>query len=93
MTELWHHQATHTLVPPESLHPIVVTLATKFVSDRCSNEAMAIGLNTIREICSRQALVMTEELLRDLAQYKSTKEKGVASAARWACIDLGILLE
>lgn len=75
-------QATHNLVPPDVLHPIVVTLANKFVSDRCSNEAMAIGLNTIRELCSRQGLVMTEELLRDLAQYKTAKEKGVASAAR-----------
>jgi len=75
-------QACHDLVPPDCLHPIILTLASKFVSDRCSNEAMAIGLNTIREICSRQALVMTEELLQDLAQYKSTKEKGVASAAR-----------
>merc|ERR1712166_315207 len=75
-------QATHALVPPDCLTPVVITLASKFVSDRCSNEAMAIGLNTIRELCARQALIMTQDLLQDLAQYKSTKEKGVAAAAR-----------
>jgi len=75
-------QACHTLVPPDCLEPVVQTLANHFVNDRSSNEAMAIGLNTIREICSRQPLTMSRELLHDLAQYKTTKDKGVSTAAK-----------
>ena len=42
-------QAVHNVVPPDALEPILTTLANHFVNDRSSNEAMAIGLNTIRE--------------------------------------------
>ena len=75
-------QAVHNLVPPESLEPVVQTLANHFVNDRSSNEAMSIGINTIREVCSRQPLTMSQELLHDLSQYRTTKDKGVAIAAR-----------
>jgi len=75
-------QATHDLVPPEILVPCVKTLANNFVTDRSSPEVMAVGLNTIREVCTRAPLVMSAELLSDLAQYKKSKEKGVMMAAR-----------
>lgn len=39
-------------------------------------------LNAVREICSRCPLVMSEDLLRDLAQYKNYKERSVMMAAR-----------
>ena len=75
-------QAVHNLVPPDSLEPVVQTLANHFVNDRSSNEAMAIGINSIREVCSRQPLTMSRELLHDLAQYKTSKDKGIAIATR-----------
>ena len=43
---------------------------------------MAVGLNAIREICSRNALVMSSDLLQDLVQYKTYKSKTVMMAAR-----------
>ena len=75
-------QAVHALVPPDSLEPVVQTLANHFVTDRSSNEAMSIGLNTIREVCSRQPLTMSQGLLQDLVQYKTSKDKGIATGAR-----------
>ena len=36
----------------------------------------------MREICSRCPLVMNEDLLRDLTQYKNYKERSVMMAAR-----------
>lgn len=43
---------------------------------------MAIGLNAVREVCSRCPLAMGEDLLRDLVMYKAYKEKSVMMAAR-----------
>ena len=36
---------------------------------------VACRLNAVREVCARCPLAMTEELLRDLAQYKTYKDK------------------
>lgn len=43
---------------------------------------MFLRLNAIREMCSRAPLVMTEDLLRDLAQYKNYRERSVMMAAK-----------
>lgn len=39
-------------------------------------------LNAVREMCSRCPLVMSEDLLRDLAQYKTYRDRSVMMAAR-----------
>ncbi|XP_015517790.1 protein SDA1 homolog [Neodiprion pinetum] len=75
-------QASHDLVPPDVLEPVVKTLVNNFVTERNSADVMAIGLNACREICSRCPLVMNEDLLRDLTQYKNYRERSVMMAAR-----------
>lgn len=75
-------QSTHELVPEETLLPLVMTVANHFVNDRSKPESITAGLNTIREICSRQPRVMKKTLLRDLAQYGKHKNKMVFHAAR-----------
>ena len=75
-------QASHDLVPPDALEPCIRTLANHFVNDRSTPEVMAVGLNTIREVCARAPLVMERDLMADLAQYKKSKQKGVMMAAR-----------
>lgn len=75
-------RATHNLVPPEVLTPVVKTIANGFVNDKSGPEVITIGINSIREICSRAPLVMTEELLHDLVEYKGHKNKGIMSATR-----------
>lgn len=75
-------QASHELVPPDVLEPVLKTLVNNFVTERNSADVIAIGLNAAREMCSRCPLVMSEDLLRDLAQYKNYKERSVMMAAR-----------
>ncbi|CAG0918191.1 unnamed protein product [Notodromas monacha] len=75
-------QAIHEMVPPDVGEALLRTVANNFVTERNSSEVMAVGLNAIREICARCPLAMTEELLGDLVEYKSHREKAVAMASR-----------
>merc|ERR1712100_765576 len=69
-------------IDEDSLLPTVKVIANNFISDRCSSNAMAVGLNTVREICMRCPYAMEETLLQDLVAYKKYKEKSVSMAAR-----------
>mmetsp|Transcript_15846 Transcript_15846/g.61916 ORF Transcript_15846/g.61916 Transcript_15846/m.61916 type:complete len:647 (-) Transcript_15846:62-2002(-) len=75
-------QSCHELVDPDVIQPVVKVLANNFVSDRNQDEAIVVGLNAIREICMRCPLAIEEDLLNDLIQYKSYRNKGVTMAAR-----------
>lgn len=75
-------QASHPLVPPDILEPVLKAIANNFVTDRVANEVMAVGINGIREICIRQPLAIEPALLQDLTQYKSHRDKSVLMAAR-----------
>jgi len=75
-------QAAHSMVPPDSVEPVLKAIVNNFVTERNAAEVMAVGLNAIREICARCPLVMTEDLLRDLVEYKTYKDKGVMMASR-----------
>lgn len=75
-------QACHDLVPPETIEVMVKKIADEFVSDGVASEVAAVGLNTIREICSRAPLSINETLLQDLVEYKGSKSKPVSIAAK-----------
>ncbi|KAK0284588.1 Severe Depolymerization of Actin [Friedmanniomyces endolithicus] len=75
-------QATHALVPPDVLDPLVQKIANEFVSEAAASEVASAGLNGIREVCVWQPLAMNETLLQDLVQYRKSKDKGVQMAAR-----------
>ncbi|EXB52090.1 hypothetical protein L484_024640 [Morus notabilis] len=75
-------QACHDMVPPDAVEPLFKQIVNQFVHDRSRPEAIAVGLNVIREICLRMPLLMSEELLQDLALYKKSHEKAVSIAAR-----------
>ncbi|KAK0706318.1 SDA1-domain-containing protein [Lasiosphaeria miniovina] len=75
-------QATHDLVPPDAIEPLVVKIANEFVSEASASEVAAAGINSIREIAIRQPLCMTETLLQDLVLYQRSKDKGVVMAAK-----------
>ena len=75
-------QATHNLVPPDALEPLVQKIANEFVSEASAGEVASAGLNAIREICIRQPLAMSETLLQDLVTYRKSKDKGVMMAAK-----------
>lgn len=75
-------QATHSLVPPDVLEPLVQKIANEFVSEAAAAEVASSGLNAIREICVRQPLAMNDTLLQDLVMYRKSKDKGVMMAAK-----------
>ncbi|KAM4810267.1 protein SDA1 homolog [Rhinophrynus dorsalis] len=79
---LFAAQATHQLVPPEIAQSVLMTIANNFVTDRNSGEVMTVGINAIKELTARCPLAMTEDLLQDLAQYKTHKDKNVSMSAR-----------
>lgn len=75
-------QGAHNLVPPDALEPLIQKIANEFVSEAAAAEVAAAGLNSIREICARQPLAMSDTLLNDLVQYRKSKDKGVMMAAK-----------
>ncbi|XP_006898524.1 PREDICTED: protein SDA1 homolog isoform X2 [Elephantulus edwardii] len=79
---LFAAQASHHLVPPEIIQSLLMTVANNFVTDKNSGEVMTVGINAIKEITARCPLAMTEELLQDLAHYKTHKDKNVMMSAR-----------
>ncbi|XP_074084572.1 protein SDA1 homolog [Macrotis lagotis] len=79
---LFAAQAAHQRVPPEIIESLLMTVANNFVTDKNSGEVMTVGINAIKEITARCPLAMTEDLLQDLAQYRSHKDKNVMMSAR-----------
>eukprot|EP00055_Hartaetosiga_balthica_P009316 m.36803 g.36803 ORF g.36803 m.36803 type:complete len:704 (-) comp6697_c0_seq2:1588-3699(-) len=75
-------QASHPLVPADCLAPVLRTIANNFISERSPPEHIAVGINSIREICARCPLAIPQELLADLAQYVKHKNASVVMAAR-----------
>lgn len=75
-------QSSHELVPPDVLEPLLHSIANNFVTERNSADAMAIGINAIREICARCPLAMDEDLMQDLVHYKTYRERPVMMAER-----------
>ncbi|RKF54810.1 Protein SDA1 [Erysiphe neolycopersici] len=75
-------QATHSLVPPDVLEPLIQKIANEFVSEASACEVASAGLNAIREICARQPLAMNDTLLQDLIMYRKSKDKGTTMAAK-----------
>jgi len=75
-------QATHSLVPPDALEPLVQKIANEFVSEASASEVASAGLNAVREICVRQPLAMNDTLLQDLVMYRKSKDKGTMMAAK-----------
>ncbi|KAL2160799.1 hypothetical protein VTH06DRAFT_996 [Thermothelomyces fergusii] len=75
-------QATHNLIPPDVIEPLVVKIANEFVSEASASEVAAAGINAIREVALRQPLCMNETLLQDLVMYQKSKDKGVMMAAK-----------
>lgn len=54
-------QACHSYVPPEEIHGILKTVAHNFVTERCTGEQMAVGINACRAICARVPSVLSAE--------------------------------
>jgi protein SDA1 len=79
-------QASHELVPPDEIVPVIKSVAFNFIAERCSEEIISVGLNAVREIISRVPAVLKEagidDLVFDLVMYTRSHDKSVKMAAR-----------
>ncbi|QPG73363.1 hypothetical protein FOA43_000673 [Brettanomyces nanus] len=75
-------QASHDLVPPETINMVVRKIADEFVTDGVASEVAATGINSIREILARNPAGIDQPLLQDLTAYKGSKSKAVMMASR-----------
>jgi len=66
----------------DPLYPVLRKIANEFVHSGVAAEVNSAGLNAITEICRRQPLAMSPDLLQDLVEYRKSKDKGVMVAAR-----------
>ncbi|XP_026387780.1 protein SDA1 homolog [Papaver somniferum] len=79
-------QACHDMVPSDEVEPLFRQVVNQFVHDKSKTEAIAVGLNVLREICLRVPLLMTEKSLenmpKDLVLYGKSREKAISTAGR-----------
>jgi protein SDA1 len=90
-------QACHEGVPPDEVYGILKTIAHNFVTERCSEEQMAVGINAIRAICSRTPSVLSiedskdeatstafdvEAFVRDICGYSTHRDRSVSIAGK-----------
>ncbi|CEG45802.1 protein sda1 homolog isoform x1 [Plasmopara halstedii] len=79
-------QSCHDEIPPEELLSIVKSIAHNFVTERCSSEVIAVGINALRELFRRVPLLLECEgidvLVSDLIQYNRARDKTIVMAAR-----------
>jgi protein SDA1 len=61
---------------------MIMTIVNNFITERNTSEVIGVGLNSVREICAKCPLAMNEDLLSDLVQYKTYKDKAVSTAAK-----------
>ncbi len=54
-------QSCHRYVPPEEIYGILKTIAHNFITERCSEEQMAVGINAVRSICARVPSVLSTD--------------------------------
>eukprot|EP00747_Dinoflagellata_sp_TGD_P208258 gnl/TRDRNA2_/TRDRNA2_81776_c0_seq1.p1 gnl/TRDRNA2_/TRDRNA2_81776_c0~~gnl/TRDRNA2_/TRDRNA2_81776_c0_seq1.p1 ORF type:complete len:747 (+),score=180.16 gnl/TRDRNA2_/TRDRNA2_81776_c0_seq1:134-2374(+) len=75
-------ESSHPQVPPDELRPVVIHVLQNFVTESQAPEVIEVGLNAIREVCSRSVNILNEEELADLSEFRKFKNKGVSVAAR-----------
>ena len=90
-------QACHQSVPPDEVYGILKTIAHNFVTERCSEEQIAVGINAIRAICARtpsvlsmedaedEAISMTfdvEAFVRDICAFSNHRDRSVSIAGK-----------
>ena len=90
-------QGCHESVPPDEVYGILKTIAHNFVTERCSEEQMAVGINAVRAICARTPSVLSiedskdeaismafdvEAFVRDIAAYANHRDRSVSIAGK-----------
>lgn len=90
-------QGCHAMVPPDEVYGLLKMIAHNFITERCSEEQIAVGINSCRAICARCPSVMSEEesresegaavfdieaFARDLGGFSNHRDRSVSIAAK-----------
>eukprot|EP00520_Triparma_pacifica_P003600 CAMPEP_0118640400 /NCGR_PEP_ID=MMETSP0785-20121206/4735_1 /TAXON_ID=91992 /ORGANISM="Bolidomonas pacifica, Strain CCMP 1866" /LENGTH=511 /DNA_ID=CAMNT_0006531789 /DNA_START=24 /DNA_END=1556 /DNA_ORIENTATION=- len=91
-------QACHPLVPPDDVKGLLKTVAHNFITERCSEEQMAVGINAVTAVCKRVPSLLAEDddhvndgggsvvdmeaFVRDIAGFTRHRDKSVSVAAK-----------
>eukprot|EP00936_MAST-01D_sp_MAST-1D-sp1_P002726 g2726.t1 len=79
-------QACHDDVPPEEIQPLVRAVAGALLVERCSEDEVALAINTIGAIATRAPLTLEgdsmQPIIDDIVLRARAKEKSVFVAAR-----------
>ena len=74
-------QACHETVPPEDIHGVLKTIAHNFITERCSGEQIAVGINACRAICARTPSTLIAEDSNTLLNDDDDGNLGNASSS------------
>lgn len=75
-------ESCHEMVPPDDLEPMLKHLIDQFITERCHEEKITMGLHTIRAVCEKVPYAINEFSLNYCCSFNRYKEKNVAAAAR-----------
>lgn len=54
-------QACHEYVPPDEVNGLLKAISHNFITERCTGEQMAVGINAVRAICARVPSVLADD--------------------------------
>lgn len=63
--------------------PVIKAVAYNFVTERCPGEVMALGINSIREVCRRIPALLEEEGMDVLVVVSQGAREGKGSLLLW----------
>lgn len=72
--------------------PVIKAVAYNFVTERCPGEVMALGINSIREVCRRIPALLEEEgmdVLVVVSRVEEGKRGSCCGGSRSCCCVLG----
>ncbi len=76
-------QSCHEYVPPQEIYGVLKTIAHNFITERCSEEQMAVGINAARAICARVPCVLAGDDEEDAGREGENGGSSVAVSASW----------
>ena len=75
-------QACHEYVPPDEINGLLKTIAHNFITERCTGEQMAVGINAVRSICARVPAVLADDNNTDPVDGSASTVMDVEAFAR-----------
>ena len=75
-------ESTHESIPTDDLQPVIKHIVNDYVNDRCSEMAMTMGINVIREIALKNSEILDEDMVHYISTYYEYKNRNVSTAAK-----------